>query len=370
MKITKLSMVAALAISCLSTASAKDLAEAIKNVDVSGTVAYRYNDYENGTPSNNYKIATTLKSKVNDDITFNSRVIIGSDNANATSTSNTANPVSLSTNTADQNAGFALSEANFSYSGLNNATVTFGKQGIATPFTVARDSIGAESTGTGVLATYNLKPLTIAGAYFNQSNINNVDGKDIATVGILGSFAGINADAWFIDVDDVAKAYTAGLNASYEVSGLKLNPSIRYSEQDNDANNDEVSTFKVDMGLAVGIFDAYLGYGQSGKNGGVALDGNSSDTTFDQHWRVGLLSQADSEILFANIGAQITNKVHVALKHTNLDAVAAGNDEKETYAQVAYKMSSNFMTYVRFGEYKAENTKASTGGRLHVQYSF
>lgn len=361
MKITKLSMVAALAISCLSTASAKDLAEAIKNVDVSGTVAYRYNDYENGTPSNNYKIATTLKSKVNDDITFNSRIIIGDGKTN---------PKSINTNDADTEAEFALSEANFSYSGLNNATVTFGKQGIATPFTVARDSIGAESTGTGVLATYNLKPLTIAGAYFNQSNINNVDGKDIATVGILGSFAGINADAWFIDVDDVAKAYTAGLNASYEVSGLKLNPSIRYSEQDNDANNDEVSTFKVDMGLAVGIFDAYLGYGQSGKNGGVALDGNSSDTTFDQHWRVGLLSQADSEILFANIGAQIANNVHVSLKHSNLDAVASGDDRKETYAQVAYKMSSNFMTYVRFGEYKEENTKASTGGRLHVQYSF
>ncbi|MGB5791627.1 major outer membrane protein, partial [Poseidonibacter sp.] len=105
MKITKLSMVAALAVSCLSTASAKDLAEAIKNVDVSGTAAYRYNDYEGASDaSNNYKIAATLKSKVNDDITFNSRIIIGDGKTN---------PKSINTNDADTEAEFALSEVNF-----------------------------------------------------------------------------------------------------------------------------------------------------------------------------------------------------------------------------------------------------------------
>lgn len=365
MKLIKLSVAAALSVACISSVNAKDLAEAIKNVDVSGTVVYRYNDYEDGAraseASNNYKIATSLKSKVNDDISMNARTIIGD---------GTTNPVSIKTGSADSEAKFALSEVNFSYSGLENATVTVGKQGVATPFTVARDSIGGESTGTGIVASYVLNPITITAGYFNQTNITNLTFNDISTIGLMGSFAGINADAWYIEAKDTTSAYTVGLNSSYDVANLKLNPSIRYSEQDDNANNNEISTFKIDLGLTAGIFDAYLGYGKSGKNGGVALDGYSSATTFDQHWRVGLLTQADSEILFANVGAKITDNVHVALKHSNLDVEAAGNDEQETYVQAVYNMSSNFVTYVRLGEYKKENSQASNGGRLHVQYSF
>jgi ACT domain-containing protein len=44
-KIAKLSLVAAVAVAGLTTANAQPLEEAIKNVDVSGSVVYRYNDY-------------------------------------------------------------------------------------------------------------------------------------------------------------------------------------------------------------------------------------------------------------------------------------------------------------------------------------
>ncbi|MGB6327669.1 MAG: major outer membrane protein, partial [Halarcobacter sp.] len=52
-----MSLIAAIAVAG-TTASAQPLAEAIKNVDVSGTAAYRYNDYEpSNSTSNNYKVA-------------------------------------------------------------------------------------------------------------------------------------------------------------------------------------------------------------------------------------------------------------------------------------------------------------------------
>ena len=77
MKIVKLSLTAILALSATTFLNAQPLENAIKNVDVTGTAAYRYNDYEGTSKANNnYKIATSLKSKVNDDVTFNSRVII------------------------------------------------------------------------------------------------------------------------------------------------------------------------------------------------------------------------------------------------------------------------------------------------------
>ena len=68
-KIAKLSLVAAVAVAGLTTANAQPLEEAIKNVDVSGSVVYRYNDYNGqddasvGQTSkddyarNNYKVA-------------------------------------------------------------------------------------------------------------------------------------------------------------------------------------------------------------------------------------------------------------------------------------------------------------------------
>ncbi len=59
-KFTKLSLVAAVAVAGLSSANAKPLEEAIKDVDVSGTVTYRYDqgkvDNEPHSQSNSYKI--------------------------------------------------------------------------------------------------------------------------------------------------------------------------------------------------------------------------------------------------------------------------------------------------------------------------
>ena len=80
-KIAKLSLVAAVAVVGFTSANAQSLEEAIKNVETSGSVVYRYNDYNNdvGTGSsdstNYYKVALNLSSKVNDDVKFNSRFL-------------------------------------------------------------------------------------------------------------------------------------------------------------------------------------------------------------------------------------------------------------------------------------------------------
>lgn len=363
-KFAKMSLIAAIAVAG-TTASAQPLAEAIKNVDVSGTVAYRYDDREDNatlpgdSASNSYKVALSASSKVTDDVTFNSRFIVGTDSG----------PAVLGTSTnSDQNVSVQLSEANFTYTGVKGLAVTVGKQGVATPFTVHRDAMGSESTGTGILATYSFAPITVAGAYFNQTNI--VGATDIYVIGLMGSFAGINADAWYLDADDTLDAYTVGLSASYDVGAVSLSPSLRYSEQDNDANNNKISTFKASIGASIGMFDAYLAYADSGKDGGVAIDGLSSATVADDHWRVALINQADSDIIFANIGAQVTDKIHVSLRHSDLDSPKGVADEKETYGQVVYQHSANLSTYVRFGEYKKQGEEAATSGRLHVQYSF
>ena len=50
-KISKISLVAAVAVAGFSTANAQPLEEAIKNVDVSGSVVYRYDNFDNSLDS-------------------------------------------------------------------------------------------------------------------------------------------------------------------------------------------------------------------------------------------------------------------------------------------------------------------------------
>ena len=76
-KISKISLVAAVAVAGFSTANAQPLEEAIKNVDVSGSVVYRYDNIDDSegnatrTDRNRYKIGLNLSSKVNDYVKFN-----------------------------------------------------------------------------------------------------------------------------------------------------------------------------------------------------------------------------------------------------------------------------------------------------------
>src|SRR5574344_1039046 len=107
-KISKISLVAAVAVAGFSTANAQPLEEAIKNVDVSGSVVYRYNNYDNNgvtpkgaqTENNNYKIGLNLSSKVNDYVKFNSRFIVGSEGSTGFATLNSKKD----STTADANA--------------------------------------------------------------------------------------------------------------------------------------------------------------------------------------------------------------------------------------------------------------------------
>jgi hypothetical protein len=389
MKITKLSLIAAVAVASLTTANAQPLEEAIKNVEVSGTVAYRYNDYEennsskkgDSSTSNNYKAAINLGTKVNDDVKFNSRFIAG----NKTN----AGEVSLNTQSdADSNVDTFLSEVNFSYTGVQNTIITVGKQAVVTPFTVSRDSIGNESTGTGIVAaTHYGDMLSLTGGYFNQTNFNNNDGGLGTLNGSEGfyyvtgtlAYAGATLDATYADLQDKFDAYTVGLAGNYELSDLKLSPYARYSSLDLDSTSDKNTLWKTGIQANLGIFGAYLAYGETNKDGGaVGLDG-SSDSGMDDHWRVTLSGIKDASAIYASVDAQVTDKVNVALKYSDIDVGDKNtdkNDQNEIYLQTKYAMSSNLSTYVRFGQYEVNNYYGanddlkSTMGRLHVEYSF
>lgn len=428
-KIVKMSLVAAVAVAGLTAANAKPLEEAIKDVDVSGTVVYRYNDYNSDLPgaaaanknsnqSNNYKIGLNLASKVNDDVKLNTRFIVGStsnDFVTLGSQGTTGNAV-----TNDTQANVGLSNVYFGYTGLANTTVNVGKQGLTTPWTVAIDSDGNEQTGTGILALSTVGPVTIAVAYFNQTNLNesgnlagtlngttlvngvttytndagtagNTGQNDIMTVGLLGNVGPVALNAWYLDMQDMFDTYTLGAKADFDVSGVKLGADLSYTSLDLDrvaatraglttaGNPDDQNLLKLVLTAKAGIVDAKYMYATTDKEGGItALDSDAATAALV--WNVHTLGKADADLHNVSVGVQALDSVHVSANYATMDFEQGANtaikdNEKEVYAQVVYNMSKNLSSYVRFGTYEVERDNVKTTddsyrGRLQVQYSF
>ncbi|RXJ94327.1 hypothetical protein CRV00_07065 [Malaciobacter molluscorum] len=408
-KFAKMSLVAAVAVAGLTTtSSAKALEDAIKNVDVSGTVVYRYDDtnydYQKSKNANNraddasknkYKIALTAKAKVNEDVTAVTRFIIGSNNDAGFASLDT-------TNQGDSQVDVTLSQVYFSYTGLKNTTINFGKQGLTTPWTVAIDADGNEQTGTGILALTNVGPVTLAAAYFNQTNLgksgdvltklnstttvggvtttnDDFGDKDIYTFGAMGNIGPVALDAWYLDMEDVLDTYTIGALAKFNVGDVKLSIGARHTDVDLDNSSADNTLTKVELGAKFGIFGANINYGWTDEEGGIGALDNSAKTNLDG-WNLTLNNKRDADFLMLSVDAQVLPSLNVALKYNRLDQDKHGTmtedlTDEEYYIQTSYQMSKNFGGYIRFGQTEIDRNghgddNDGTVGRLQVQYSF
>jgi hypothetical protein len=396
-KIAKLSLVAAVAVAGLTTANAQPLEEAIKNVDVSGSVVYRYNDYQNDViggndtsgdkTSNYYKVGLNLASKVNEDVKLNTRFLV----ANATGDLQELN----TGNQGDSNVNVTLSNVYFGYTGIQNTTVNVGKQGLTTPWTVAIDSDGNEQTGTGILALSTVGPVTLAGAFFNQTNLNTSgDMKDtlnslspsnnagtpgIATVGAIVAAGPVTIDAWYLDMNDVFDTYTIGAKSNIDLGEVKLGIDARWASVDVDALDTDNNLGKIALTANVGIVNAKVLYAMTDKEGGLtALDNDATTTVIG--WNTTVNGKADADYWQTTLGVNILSNLNLSANYNNLQYVDGTKDmeEEELYAQLVYKMSKNLSTYVRYGTYTKDTTVSGTKtennddtrGRLQVEYTF
>ncbi len=356
-KFAKMSLVAALAIAG-TTASAQPLAEAIKNVDVSGTVVYRYNDinFDDGASAtdNNYKVAVSLKSKVTDDVAFNSRFIVGGANGGF---------AGLDTqNAGDSNVDVELTWANFAYTGIANTTVVVGKQGLATPWTKAIDSDGSEQTGTGILAMTTFGPVTAAAAYYNQTNITAAN--NLVVGALIGNFGPVNAEAWYLDVADMYDQYFVKVSGA--VGPVKL--FAQYSDRDNDDNNDDINLLKVGVSGKMGMFNAGVTYAKTGEDGAGIINAVSTNSAIG--YSVNFAGESDTDGYFIDLGAQVTDKLHVGLNYDKFENDNTDTEHKEAFVQLTYKHAKNLSAYIRYADGEEEGELDYNRGRLQVEYKF
>ena len=397
-KIAKLSLVAAVAVAGLTTANAQSLEDAIKNVETSGSVVYRYNDYRNdaetngvtkgSNTNNNYKVALNLSSKVNEDVKFNSRFLV------ANSDGNFAGPLDTQ-DEGDTNPNVSLSHANFGYTGIANTTITAGKQGLTTPWTVAIDSDGQEQTGTGLLALTTVGPVTLAAAYFNQTNLDNSEYKttlnalspnsqagsrDIITVGAIANLDFVTLDAWYLDLAETFDSYTVGAKADIDLTDVKLGLDTRFASLNADRLTTDNQMAKIALTAKAGIVNGKVAYAWTDKEGGLTALDNDANTTL-LGWNLFANGKADADYWQVVAGVDILSNLNLSANYGNVQWNPSANiemEQEEIYAQLVYKMSKNLSTYVRYGTFTEDSTVSGTKteiyddvrGRAQIEYTF
>ncbi len=269
MKLVKLSLVAALAAGAFSAANATPLEEAIKDVDVSGVLRYRYDtgnfdkNFVNNSNLNNSKQDHKYRAQVNFSaaIADNFKAFVQFD-YNAADGGYGANGIKN-----DQKALF-VRQLYLTYTNEDVATsVIAGKQQLNTIWT---DNGVDGLVGTGIKVVNNsIDGLTLA-AFAVDSFMAAEQGADL--LGHSNTSTATPNQVPF-KVDSVGNLYGAAAVGSYDLAGGQFNPQLWL------AYRDQVAFFyAVDAAYSTTIFDG-INWTLEGAYLGNSLDSELDDTT-------------------------------------------------------------------------------------------
>ncbi|HEG5787330.1 TPA: group 1 major outer membrane porin protein PorA [Campylobacter jejuni] len=267
MKLVKLSLVAALAAGAFSAANATPLEEAIKDVDVSGVLRYRYDtgnfdkNFVNNSNLNNSKQDHKYRAQVNFSaaIADNFKAFVQFD-YNAADGGYGANGIK------NDQKGLFVRQLYLTYTNEDVATsVIAGKQQLNLIWT---DNAIDGLVGTGVKVVNNsIDGLTLA-AFAVDSFMAAEQGADL-----LGHSTTSTQKAAPFKVDSVGNLYGAAAVGSYDLAGGQFNPQLWL------AYWDQVAFFyAVDAAYSTTIFDG-INWTLEGAYLGNSLDSELDDKT-------------------------------------------------------------------------------------------
>ncbi|HHY1325887.1 TPA: major outer membrane protein [Campylobacter jejuni] len=268
MKLVKLSLVAALAAGAFSAANATPLEEAIKDVDVSGVLRYRYDtgnfdkNFLNNSNLNNSKQDHKYRAQVNFSaaIADNFKAFVQFD-YNAVDDGYGVNGIK------NDQKGLFVRQLYLTYTNEDVATsIIAGKQQLNTIWT---DNDIDGLVGTGVKVVNNsIDGLTLA-AFAVDSFMAEEQGADL-----LGhSNTSTTANQAPFKVDSVGNLYGAAAVGSYDLAGGQFNPQLWL------AYWDQVAFFyAVDAAYSTTIFDG-INWTLEGAYLGNSIDSELDDAT-------------------------------------------------------------------------------------------
>ncbi|EAI0992010.1 group 1 major outer membrane porin protein PorA [Campylobacter jejuni] len=259
MKLVKLSLVAALAAGAFSAANATPLEEAIKDVDVSGVLRYRYDtgnfdkNFVNNSNLNNSKQNHKYRAQVN----FSAAI---ADNFKAF--------IQFDYNAAD--GGYGANGIKNDQKGLfvRQLYLTYTNEDVATSVIAGKQQLNTIWTDNGVDG--------LVGTGIKVVN-NSIDGLTLAAFAIdsfmekeqISDLVGSNSSTF--NVDSIGNLYGAAAVGSYDLAGGQFNPQLWL------AYWDQVAFFyAVDAAYSTTIFDG-INWTLEGAYLGNSLDSELND---------------------------------------------------------------------------------------------
>ena len=310
MKFLKISLAASLALGALSTASfAQPLEEAIKGVDVSGYLRYRYTDdrYDNAgflrdslgdsNARHQWRAEADFKTPTINNVSLDLGILYRNDSQNV----NHGNVDGLGSGLgAGQDSDFGVSQFYMTIAPDSTATtILIGKQKLGTPVTNPGDG----DRGTGILALNSDIPgLTLAAGAFDSWAIDDLNATSYvsgtqgsvdkplytlaAIYGVDTSIGNIGAQVWFFNVTDMVDAMIYSelswkhsvFNASLQYGYASLKDGndaflTRELASDNDLLNLRIGANFKEYNVPLGIQLGYLTNFQDGTTVSVDDEG-------------------------------------------------------------------------------------------------
>jgi predicted porin len=347
----------------VTAANAVALEEAIKNVDVSGKVYIEHvatttdGADEESKSLTDIDVDITVKSKVNDNVTAVVRVQADKEDYESTTHTNSkgdTNPFGAQDVTVD----------NVYFTYVNGGlTANFGKQDINTPNTDGE-------IGNGILALYNIGPVTVAGAHFTETELFDSQTNALAVLGTVGP---VNAEAWYVKVN--AHSDNVTLAASTKIANVSL--AARYATTDfDDALKKDGETIKVGVSTTFGPIGVSASYFTTDDDNAAFVTDASSANAFE-------LTQLAAKNLAGldayAIGASYTmDAMKYQLDYAAAEqkvANAADTEHDELRLRATYTMSKNFKVMATYSMYEVDaannaDDKESDSARIEARYSF
>jgi len=370
-KMIKMSLVAAVAVAGLTTVNAQDLEQAIKGVDVSGSVGAQYNNTATTNASADetiYKAILGFKVKAADDVSVAVTTV-----------------ARAKTTTADGGAAANIVHANFTYTGVAGLTVTAGKQALNTPWTQGGNAIDATQTGTGALAVYNAGFATVAAAHIINNNIDassdsvkvggaNVvfNDSDLNVAAVIAPIANIGtAQVWFVQVGAASGSTmpqgATAISANLAGKVASVSYDIRHSTLENEAAGSLTNELtKVTLKGSVAGVALTGAYAKTGKDGGIVAFDSDGDAGF-KGFQLDLNAKTDANAVL--VSASMPVAASTTLAATYIDGEIGTTEIKEWYAQATHSFSKNMSAYVRYGSAEVGTTETDKA-RIEAVYKF
>lgn len=405
MKLVKMSLAAIIAAGAMTTvASATPLEEAIKGVDVSGYLRYRYTnthvDKLATDATHGFKSVVTLKTPVQDN--FQAVLTLGYSKEDGSGSD------------ATTYVGDAFNVKHFygAYT-VADTTFMFGKQAIGAYFTDDMKATGLKVVNTSVpgwtfagiafdalqkdgdVALVNTAVLAglanggvAAGAAAGATVMNAITSENLYGVAAIGSLGPVSLQLWAASVVNIGNMYAIDVQPSFEVGGFKLGLIGQFGMFDADSDLGALGItdgqlFILAGAMDFGTFNFSAGYANYEADeatfGNTKVAGVSTVTLEDngQFAKPGEQLLAYNNIVGENEGFFLTAGVKVAdfnlgAEYITAEAAKFGGSEvdaDEYVARASYKFNKN-LTFKSYYSYLDTNAVDSDKFRFEAKYSF